>query len=395
MSMPNVSIEEFDYELPDAFIAKHPLAERSQSKLLCYHNGHIHHHHFHELGSVLPKGASLVLNNTKVVAARLKFQKNTGASIEIFCLEPVGLEMSEAMIQQKSCVWKCMVGNLKRFKADDILQKTLKDGELRATIHQKNAEGIHIKFEWTNGLSFSELLADAGQIPLPPYLNRETTEADKTRYQTVYAEHDGAVAAPTAGLHFAKNQLNDLELAGHPHHYVTLHVGAGTFKPVKADTLAEHDMHSEKIVVDVAFLEWVLEQPSLIPVGTTSLRTLESLYWLAVKGMEQGALASHLNSMDAYKLPATIEKSKAIAWLIERLKAEGMDEYGASTALFTMPGYRFKMVAGLITNFHQPRSTLLALIAALVGTEWKTIYKEAFDKNYRFLSYGDSSLLLP
>lgn len=395
MSMPNVSIEEFDYELPDAFIAKHPLAERSQSKLLCYHNGHIEHRHFHDLGNALPKGASLVLNNTKVVAARLRFQKSTGASIEIFCLEPIGLEMSEAMTQQKSCIWKCMVGNLKRFKSDDVLRKPLENGELSATIHLKNEDGIQIKFEWTNGLSFSELLADAGQIPLPPYLNRETTEADKTRYQTVYAEHDGAVAAPTAGLHFAKNQLSDLELAGHPHRHVTLHVGAGTFKPVKADTLAEHDMHSEKIVVDVKFLEWVLEQPSLIAVGTTSLRTLESLYWLAVKGMQQDVLATELMSTDAYDLPGTIEKTTAIAWLIDTLKANGLEQYSASTALFTMPGYSFKMVRGLITNFHQPRSTLLALIAALVGSDWKAIYKEAFDKNYRFLSYGDSSLLLP
>lgn len=395
MSMPNVSIEDFDYELPEAFIAKHPLAERSESKLLCYEQGQLTHRIFKDLEKALPKGSSLVLNNTKVVAARLKFQKTTGATIEIFCLEPEGMEMSEAMTRQKQCVWKCMVGNLKRFKMDDVLCKELKDGSLSARIHERTENGVYIAFEWTGDASFSEILADAGQIPLPPYLNRETTESDTERYQTVYAEHDGAVAAPTAGLHFAENQLDELKTQGHDHQHVTLHVSAGTFKPVKTATLAEHDMHSEKIVVSQGFLKWAAEQECIIAVGTTSLRTLESLYWLALKGIGQGQLAFKLTSEDAYELSGDISFQEAFLWLAQEMEAQNIQEFIGQTALFTMPGYRFKVIKGLITNFHQPRSTLLALIAALIGNDWKKVYDEAFEKGYRFLSYGDSSILLP
>lgn len=395
MSMPNLSIEAFDYDLPEANIAKFPLAERSHSKLLCYNKGRLTHRIFKNLNQALPAKASLVLNNTKVVAARLKFQRETGATIEIFCLEPDRQEMSEAMAQQHQCVWKCMVGNLKRFKTNEVLVKELDGGSLRARIHSKDEEGIRIAFKWTNGASFSEILADAGQIPLPPYLNRETTASDTTRYQTVYAEHDGAVAAPTAGLHFAENQLEQLKEQGHDHHYVTLHVSAGTFKPVKAATLAEHDMHSEKIVVSSEFLQWAATQEYLIAVGTTSLRTLESLYWLAVKGMQNNRLEHQLTANDAYELPGEISSQEAFLWLVQKLEEKGTLEFIGQTALFTMPGYSFKVIKGLITNFHQPRSTLLALIAALVGDTWKDIYAEAFDKGYRFLSYGDSSLLLP
>jgi len=395
MSLPDITIDEFDYHLPDERIAKFPLARRNDSKLLEYREGVIKHYQFSDLGNQLPKGASLVLNNTKVLAARLKFTKATGARIEVFCLEPFDKEMNEAMAETHSGIWKCMVGNLKRFRPDDVLEYVTEKFTLRARIHQKVGKDILIGFDWDGGISFAEILEQAGQVPLPPYLNRDSTRDDRDRYQTVYAEHNGAVAAPTAGLHFAEGQLDKLNSQGHEHAYVTLHVSAGTFQPVKASKLAEHNMHSERIVVDHGFLQWLLKQEFIITVGTTSLRTLESLYWLAVKGMAGGELERSLQTEDAYQLRADVPVKKALAWLIEQMEKQDLTELVADTALFTMPGYSFKVVKGLITNFHQPRSTLLALIAAFIGDDWKKVYEEAFEKDYRFLSYGDSSLLLP
>ncbi|MFY0673790.1 MAG: S-adenosylmethionine:tRNA ribosyltransferase-isomerase [Bacteroidia bacterium] len=394
MSIPALSINDFDYNLPDERIAKYPLKQRNRSKLLVYENGQIRDAIFSNLESFLPPNACLVMNNTKVVAARLKFSKATGSQIEVFCLEPFETEINVAMQETKSAIWKCMVGNLKRFKDHDTLEYATTKGILKAKIYKRLNDSVLVQFDWDSGEAFAHILNAAGEVPLPPYLNRKSTEDDKKRYQTVYAQNNGAVAAPTAGLHFTDEQLQKLSNAGVEQNYVTLHVSAGTFQPVKAETLDKHNMHHEHIVVSISFLKWLLKKDKIIAVGTTSLRTLESLYWLALKSKKQGRLANQLFTSDSYELEAKISKQEAISILIDRLEQEGQKELKATTALFTMPGYSFKMIDGLITNFHQPKSTLLALIAAIVGNEWKTIYSHAINNDYRFLSYGDSSILM-
>lgn len=395
MSIPALSINDFYYELPDERIAKFPLAERNKSKLLVYQNGKIQDSIFSNLQEFLPANSCLVMNNTKVVAARLKFTKTTGSQIEVFCLEPYETEINVAMQETRSAIWKCMVGNLKRFKDHDVLAYNTPKGTLRAKIYKRQEGTVLVQFDWNSGEAFADILNSAGEVPLPPYLNRETTEDDKERYQTVYAQNNGAVAAPTAGLHFTNDQLPNLSKNGIEHNYVTLHVSAGTFQPVKADTLDKHNMHHEHIVVEVDFLKWLLKKDKVITVGTTSLRTLESLYWLALKTKQKGTLAQDLLSAEPYELNATITREEAIEILINQLEKESKTQIKAATALFTMPGYTFKMIDGLITNLHQPKSTLLALIAAIVGNDWKNIYNHALENDYRFLSYGDSSILMP
>jgi S-adenosylmethionine:tRNA ribosyltransferase-isomerase len=395
MSIPALSINDFDYELPDERIAKFPSTERNKSKLLVYQNGKIQDSVFSDLSEYLPANSCLVMNNTKVVAARLKFTKTTGSQIEVFCLEPFETEINVAMQETKSAIWKCMVGNLKRFKDHDVLAYSTPKGTLLAKIYKRQEGSVLVQFDWNSGEAFADILNSAGEVPLPPYLNRETTEDDQERYQTVYAQNNGAVAAPTAGLHFTDNQLASLSKNGIEQNYVTLHVSAGTFQPVKADTLDKHNMHHEHIVVGVEFLKWLLKKDKVITVGTTSLRTLESLYWLALKTKQTGTLANNLLSAEPYELNATITREEAIEILVTQLEKEDKTQLKAATALFTMPGYTFKMIDGLITNFHQPKSTLLALIAAIVGDDWKNIYNHALENDYRFLSYGDSSILMP
>lgn len=395
MSIPALSIKDFDYELPHERIAKFPLAERNKSKLLVYHKGEIQDSVFSNLNEHLPANSSLVMNNTKVVAARLKFTKTTGSQIELFCLEPFENEINVAMQETRSAIWKCMVGNLKRFKDHDVLAYNTPKGTLQAKIYKRQESTVLVQFDWNSGEAFADILNSAGEVPLPPYLNRETTEDDKERYQTVYAQNNGAVAAPTAGLHFTDEQLTNLAEAGIEQNHVTLHVSAGTFQPVKAETLDKHNMHHEHIVVEIDFLKWLLKKDKIITVGTTSLRTLESLYWLALKTKQKGTLAQDLLSAEPYELNATITREEAIEILINQLEKESKTQIKAATALFTMPGYTFKMIDGLITNLHQPKSTLLALIAAIVGNDWKNIYNHALENDYRFLSYGDSSILMP
>lgn len=388
--------DDFSYDLSDNRIAKYPLADRNSSKLLTYKNGEIDEDVFSNLKKHLPSNSLLVFNDTKVLAARLRFQKKTGARIEIFCLEPHKQAVEQCLTATESCVWQCMVGNLKRFKASDVLELDIAGVLLKAQIKERQDQYILIQFEWTGGIEFSQILAHAGEIPLPPYLNRPTEQKDNKDYQTVYAKHNGAVAAPTAGLHFVDDQLKSLATEGHSLTYLTLFVGAGTFKAVKAEKLVDHEMHRERIVIQKESLKALsLKQGKMIAVGTTSLRSLESLYWLAVKIKSTGNLEErNVSQEDAYQLKASLTWKEACDYMLEVLEKTGKNTLDFHSALFIMPGYEWKAISGLITNFHQPKSTLLALVASWIGKSWKDVYHYALENDFRFLSYGDSSLLL-
>ncbi len=398
------SIQQFTYELPDERIAKYPVEPRDSSKLLVYRDGQIRDRNYTDLAEELPAGSFLVMNNTKVVEARLLFTKSTGGKIEIFCLEPseTYTEIQTAMLQQDRVLWKCLVGGAKKWKEPTLelhFQTGNEEFTLTAAIAERRGDHYLIDFSWDKPhTSFAEVLHLAGVIPLPPYLNRESEEADEERYQTIYAKHDGSVAAPTAGLHFTDRVLKSLTEKNIVHDFVTLHVGAGTFAPVKSETLADHPMHAEFIDVSLAFLKHWLQRVNepLIPVGTTSLRTLESLYWIGVKCAEQVEL--HLDEVgltqwEAYELPQTITVDASVLALITYLETNGMDRLITKTQLLIGPGYQIRTASGILTNFHQPQSTLLLLIHAFVGESWKNIYTHALENNYRFLSFGDGSLL--
>jgi S-adenosylmethionine:tRNA ribosyltransferase-isomerase len=396
MKRDQIQTRDFFYELPEDRIAKYPLPIRNQSKLLVYRSGSIAEDRFSALEEYLPANSLLVFNNTKVLSARLHFIKTTGAHIEVFCLEPYQMPVEEALSTTQSCTWMCMVGNLKRFKDDDTLSLNIAGTTLRATLVERRAENVLIKFEWDGEIHFSAILQEAGEVPLPPYLNRETQESDKEQYQTVYAEKEGAVAAPTAGLHFVDSQVSELVDKGHELAYLTLHVGAGTFKPVKAEKLVDHPMHEERILIDRSVIEQVLHTTgAIVCVGTTSLRSLESLYWLAVKMKEQNATKfPEVGQDDAYTLPQEMPVEEAFTYLLDYLKKNQLDKVDFYSGLYIMPGYPWKVIDGIITNFHQPQSTLLALIAAWIGEDWKKVYEYALANDFRFLSYGDSSLLM-
>lgn len=398
----HLAIKDFVYELPDERIAKYPLPERDQSKLLLYHNHTIADHTFTSLPDLLPAGSLLVFNNTKVVQARLIFHKPTGGAVEIFCLEPVKphREVQLAMQQTRSCTWKCLVGNNKRWKEGPL--KIFFEGGVMTAEREAQQDGhFLIRFMWTPAeLTFAEVLERCGRLPLPPYLNRDLTPEDRTRYQTIYAHHEGAVAAPTAGLHFTDRVMVQLQDKGIESTYLTLHVGAGTFKPVKADTMEDHEMHAEQLMVSKQVVKQLLQhlgQP-IIPVGTTSMRSLESLYWLGTLLQQQPGLKPeelHVTQWLPYDIstpPATTEALQTLLGYMERYQVEHLH---ASTQIIIAPGYTFRICSGLVTNFHQPESTLLLLVSALIGGDWKQVYQHALDNDYRFLSYGDSSLLLP
>ncbi|MBH2005113.1 MAG: S-adenosylmethionine:tRNA ribosyltransferase-isomerase [Sphingobacteriia bacterium] len=410
-----IRISDFFYELPEDRIARYPLTERDAGKLLVYRNGEISETIYRKLAAELPAGSLLVFNNTRVVEARLLFQKETGGQIEIFCLEPGDqyADITTAMLQKGKVYWKCLVGGAKKWK----------EGPLRLEIQQPNAGAEHagtgqapliiearkaaqhndyfiIELSWNHPqLSFAELLHAAGSIPLPPYLNRKTEEADKERYQTIYAKLDGSVAAPTAGLHFTPHVFESLQQKNIRTAFVTLHVGAGTFKPVKASTMGEHEMHAEFIEVSAALIQQLIDQPAegIIAVGTTSLRTLESLYWLGVKASLQpgiSAEALQLHQWEAYELAEKkISAATALQALLHWMEQRQINKLITKTQIIIAPGYPFKMIKGLITNFHQPQSTLLLIVAAITGKDWKRIYRYAMEHDFRFLSYGDGSLL--
>lgn len=402
-----LSIQDYTYQLPAERIAAEPLVQRDQSRLLVCRQGQLSDQTFANLPAELPPGSLLVFNDTKVVRARLFCQKPTGGLVELFCLEPVAPHRAVelAMQQTKTCVWKCLVGNGKRWKSGPVVVNFEAQGQsatLTAERLEATAAGYSlIRFSWTPAtLPFAEVLRSAGHLPLPPYLNRADTDVDAIRYQTVYAAHEGAVAAPTAGLHFSDAVLADLTQRGISSARVTLHVGAGTFQPVKAERMEDHPMHGEPISVSAAVLRQLLQhapQP-VVAVGTTSLRTLESLYWLGVQaqqGLLQNDATPHVDQWQPYSPGSELPTAEALQALLGYLEAQQLDTLHATTQLLIAPGYRFRVIQGLVTNFHQPESTLLLLVAALLGPSWQQVYEHALANGYRFLSYGDSSLLLP
>ncbi|HET8858961.1 S-adenosylmethionine:tRNA ribosyltransferase-isomerase [Marivirga sp.] len=397
-----IDLKKYQYELSEERIAKFPLSERDQSQLLVYQKGAIQHQHFYDIKSFLPKKSSLIFNNTKVIPARIHFLKQSGANIEIFLLSPTDPtpEVAQAMLVKNKCIWHCMVGNRKRWKSQDHLERFFETeyGKIKVTATYSDYEQNHIQFEWDNeAVPFVEIVELMGSTPLPPYLNRSATEEDKPRYQTVYSKNEGAVAAPTAGLHFTDAILKDIQQS-HPIHELTLHVGAGTFQPIKANNVLEHNMHCEQIQIEKSTIEFLAKSDSeIITVGTTSVRSLESAYWFGVQLINKEADTFHIKKLYPYEkgfenLPSRKESFYAIQ---EYMESENLDSLHGDTEIFIFPGYMFQVVNGLITNFHQPESTLILLIAAFIGEDWQKVYDEALKKGYRFLSYGDSSLLLP
>lgn len=406
----DLSIHDFTYSLPDEQIAKYPLADRDDSRLLIYRNGTITEDRYRGITAHIPGDSLLVFNNTKVVEARILFQKSTGSTIELFCLEPAGdQDITTAMLQTGRVQWKCLVGGAKKWKEDQLVKAINWQGDgfnLIARKLEKIEDYFIIELSWDMpSLSFAEVLHAAGVLPLPPYLNRKAETADAERYQTVYARHDGSVAAPTAGLHFTPALLTQLQEQNVTPAFVTLHVSAGTFKPVKADTMEGHDMHAEFIEVSDALLQQLISYlpRTVIAVGTTSLRTLESLYWMGVKlatAYNKGLSSSQITvqdieikQWDAYELEQTLPATTALQALRQWLSENRQTRLVAKTQIIIAPGYNLRIAQALITNFHQPQSTLLLLVAAITGEDWKKIYAYALEHGFRFLSYGDGSLL--
>ena len=401
MKIPEVNINEFDYELPDSRIARYPAGQRDLSKLLIYREGNISEKEFFRLPSVLPKNAAMVFNNSRVICARLLFKKKTGAQIEIFCLEPVEpFDYQKNLQETSSVVWKCFIGNRKKWKHDiltEIIQTGNKETILQAVNIENKQEHSLIKFNWDNKeVSFAEILDVAGKIPIPPYLNRNSEEIDITRYQTIYSTIKGSVAAPTAGLHFTPRIFEELEINGNPYTEFTLHVGAGTFKPVQARHIEDHVMHEEVFSFSIKQLEFILENhENIIAVGTTSTRMLESIYWLGVKILTNENTGFTIEQWAGFILNQDVKVADSVNALINYFKRNNIAETTARTSIMIIPGYKFRIIKGLVTNFHQPRSSLLLLIAAFTGDNWKKIYRYAIENDFRFLSYGDGSILLP
>ena len=401
-TVKDISIEEYDYPLPEERIAKYPLLERDASNLLVLKDNEIKKSQFKHIGDFLPKDALLVFNETKVIRARLQFHKATGSRIEIFCLEPEK-DYQVAFSATSPVRWKCLIGNSKRWKEGLLSMELTVGGKpvvLNAERIFQNDQYAEIEFSWTPAtLPFASVLEAAGEIPLPPYLHRDAEPDDRDRYQTVFARYDGSVAAPTAGLHFTQPLIAALRKQGFEFDEVTLHVGAGTFKPVATDTIGEHAMHSETIVVRKSLIQNLISHfgKPIIPVGTTSTRTMESLYWIGVMLKEQGMELRplHVEQWYPYEDHAPLTAAEALQNIVDYLDEHGLTRLEASTALMIAPSYKMRVITGLITNFHQPKSTLLLLVSALIGERWKDCYRFALDNGFRFLSYGDSCLFLP
>ncbi len=393
--------EHYNFELPDNRIRKYPIEKREEAKLLLYQQGAISHHQFYSLPDLLPNNSCLVFNDTKVIPARLHFKKETGALIEIFLLEPVAPStiISEAMLVKNSITWKCMIGNLKKWKDAPLeLNLEIDKKPIQVKAHLVDRSTMSVRLEWNGQHAFVDIVAAIGALPLPPYFHRDAEDSDYERYQTVYSAHEGAVAAPTAGLHFTTKLMEELGAKGIQKESLTLHVSAGTFQPVKAQNITEHKMHAEQVVLSLQNIHNLIKNSeNLIAVGTTSMRTLESLYWYGVKLIQQESTTFFVDQNYAYShseasLPTLGESLRAILTHMEQNKIQTLN---GSTEIFIRPGYKLRACRGLITNYHMPQSTLLMLIAAIIGPDWKTIYQEAMDHGYQFLSYGDSSLLLP
>lgn len=394
MMFKNIDLSEFHYELPDEKIAKHPLNNRSDSKLLSFIKGNIEHKNFQELPELLANNSHLVFNDTKVIPARLIFHKDTGARIEIFLLEPVSPSHlhEEVMIAKNKCAWHCMIGNSKKWKEGTTLELNLAETK---TITATRLPDDVVEINWNDSSTFSEVIISIGNIPLPPYLNREVEEIDKPRYQTVYSKLEGAVAAPTAGLHFTDEIIASLKKKSVTTDYLTLHVSAGTFQPIKAESVNTHPMHREQIIVTRNNVELLLSNENIIPVGTTSMRTIESLYWFGVLLQSNPEADFFIEKLFPYEAREAITKIQSLNNVLEFMVKNRLDTIQGNTEIFIFPGYKFKICKGLITNFHLPGSTLILLVAALIGSDWKRVYQSALDHQYRFLSYGDSSLLIP
>lgn len=385
----NLKLADFLYELPEQQIAKHPPANRSDSKLLFYQDGETSHHQFARIAELIPTDSLLVFNDTKVIPARIILHKETGARIEIFLLEPLlpSRVHEEVMNAKKTCSWKCMIGNAKKWKTGtELIDKEIEFKATRTTDDE-------VKFEWDTDSSFADLLTEIGKVPLPPYIKREVEQADEDRYQTVYSKMQGAVAAPTAGLHFTEEIISDFKKRGIKTDYLTLHVSAGTFQPIKEQNISDHLMHNEQIWVTQENLRQLIEIEKIVAVGTTAMRTMESLYWYGVK-LINGMNEFFVDRDDPYNL-VPIPKQDALAAVLDKMEREGLAKIGGQTEIFIYPGYTFRICKGLVTNYHLPGSTLILLVAAFIGEDWKKVYQQALDSNYRFLSYGDSSLLLP
>ena len=402
-NIQEIAIAEYDYPLPDERIAKYPLAERDTSKLLIYNKGVVCEERFSNLPQFVPQNSLMVFNNTKVIQARLRFRKETGALIEVFCLEPEQpCDYQQIFLETKECVWQCLVGNSNRWKGGVLSQCVTVAGK-KVTLSVERVGGPaavnHVRFTWDGGCSFAELLEAAGELPIPPYLNRATEESDTRTYQTVYSKVKGSVAAPTAGLHFTPAVLEALTAAGVEREEVTLHVGAGTFKPVKSELIADHEMHEEYIEVRKALLEKLIAAGGIaVAVGTTSVRTLESLYFLGELVAENPAITQdelHVGQWTPYNREHSLSTVEALEALVTWLERNALDRVHSHTQIMIAPGYTFRIVKAIVTNFHQPKSTLLLLVSAFVKGEWRKIYDYALANGFRFLSYGDSSLLIP
>ncbi len=398
-----ILIKDYTYELPQEKIAQFPLKERDSSKLLIYNKGNISQDTFRNIPNVIPKNSLLIFNDTKVINARLKFQNSAGKVIEIFTLEPTeNTELVTALNTKGSVSWLCLVGNLKAWKSGKLCSVKIHNGtecRLEAELISKHADAFLVNLTWQPGqLTFAEILEMFGQIPLPPYMKRDAAPDDKTTYQTVYAETEGSVAAPTAGLHFTNEVLASLKNNNIKTGFVTLHVGAGTFKPVKTENISGHDMHSESLYVEPELIEEITKNIGsnrIIAVGTTSMRTIESLYWFGVQLLQGRHHGGELNisQWEPYENEPE-DSAKAFEAIIAYLKQNNLKYLYGKTGIIIVPGYDFKVFSGIITNFHQPQSTLLLLIAAFIGSDWKVLYEYALNNDFRFLSYGDSSILL-
>ena len=411
MNTQEIQISDYNYELPDERIAKFPMAERDHSKLLVYEKGQVSEDIFYNLPNHLPQGALMVYNNTKVIQARLHFRKDTGALIEIFLLEPAEPADYEQMFQQtERCSWLCLVGNQKKWKEGTLTREIdasnfkhqTSNVIVKATRRGEHGTSQWIDFEWSGGVSFAEILDVMGELPIPPYLNRKTEESDKTTYQTVYSRIKGSVAAPTAGLHFTEWVLDDIRSRGIETEELTLHVGAGTFLPVKTADANEHTMHTEIIAVPKKAIEHIIAKLGhIVAVGTTSMRTLESLYFIGAK-LRDSEISEyrdteiHVGQFEPYEesvVSGQLSVKDSLQAIVDYLEATGQETLHAETQIMIKPGYEFRVVDQLITNFHQPQSTLLLLVSAFVKGDWKTIYDYALSHDFRFLSYGDSSIL--
>ena len=400
-----IYIADYNYPLPDERIAKYPLAERDHSKLLVYRDGHVSEDRFYHIGDYIAPHSLLVYNNTRVIQARLEFHKSSGARIEVFCLEPLAPHDYQLSLGSTTgCTWKCMVGNAKKWKDGDAIHLTFVIGQLSYTLRaykeQTLGNTFAVRFEWDDPeMSFAEILDAVGELPIPPYLNRKTEESDKRTYQTVYSRIKGSVAAPTAGLHFTDKVLDDIRSRGIETEELTLHVGAGTFLPVKTADANEHTMHTEIIAVPKKAIEHIIAKLGhIVAVGTTSMRTLESLYFIGAKLRnadisEYRETEIHVGQFEPYEQEYSLSTKEALQAIVDYLNATGQETLHAETQIMIKPGYAFRVVDQLITNFHQPQSTLLLLVSAFVHGDWKTIYDYALSHDFRFLSYGDSSIL--